>query len=72
MYFGRTSATITAMAAIDIAVWNLKGKRSASRSIACWAASSTTAIKAYASILFGRDGKETDRSPLAREPVTAP
>jgi L-alanine-DL-glutamate epimerase-like enolase superfamily enzyme len=46
MYFGRKALGITAMAAVDMALWDLKGRRSASRSTGCSAASSTTAFAA--------------------------
>ena len=59
MYFGRTSATITAMAAIDMALWDLKGKHFGEPIHRLLGGKQHDRIKAYASILFGRDGKET-------------
>src|SRR3954471_18043907 len=58
-YFGRTSVTIAAMSAVDMALWDLKGKHF-KQPIHCLLGGKQHArIKAYASILFGRDGKET-------------
>jgi L-rhamnonate dehydratase len=59
MYFGRTSATITAMAAIDMALWDLKGKHFGEPIHRLLGGKQHDRIKAYASILFGRDGQET-------------
>ncbi len=59
MYFGRTSVTITAMAAIDMALWDLKGKHFGQPIHRLLGGKQHDRIKAYASILFGRDGKET-------------
>ncbi|HEY4313151.1 MAG TPA: mandelate racemase/muconate lactonizing enzyme family protein [Pirellulales bacterium] len=59
MYFGRTSATITAMAAIDMALWDLKGKHFGEPIHRLLGGKQHDRIKAYASILFGRDGRET-------------
>jgi len=59
MYFGRTSATITAMAAIDMALWDLKGKHFGEPIHRLLGGKQHDKIKAYASILFGRDGRET-------------
>jgi L-alanine-DL-glutamate epimerase-like enolase superfamily enzyme len=59
MYFGRTSATITAMAAIDMALWDLKGKHFGEPIHRLLGGKQHDRIKAYASILFGRDGHET-------------
>ncbi|HVU87126.1 MAG TPA: mandelate racemase/muconate lactonizing enzyme family protein [Pirellulales bacterium] len=59
MYFGRTSATVTAMAAIDMALWDLKGKHFGEPIHRLLGGKQHDRIKAYASILFGRDGKET-------------
>ena len=42
MYFGRTGVGITAMAAVDMALWDLKGKAFGQQSTACSAASTTT------------------------------
>ena len=59
MYFGRSSVTITAMAAIDMALWDLKGKRYGQPIHRLLGGKQHDRIKAYASILFGRDGAET-------------
>ncbi|REJ93901.1 MAG: mandelate racemase/muconate lactonizing enzyme family protein [Planctomycetota bacterium] len=59
MYFGRTSVTITAMSAIDMALWDLKGKHFGEPIHRLLGGSRHKKIKAYASILFGRDGSET-------------
>jgi L-alanine-DL-glutamate epimerase-like enolase superfamily enzyme len=59
MYFGRTSVTICAMAAIDMALWDLKGKYFGQPIHRLLGGKLHDRIKAYASILFGRDGKET-------------
>ncbi|MBI2825035.1 MAG: mandelate racemase/muconate lactonizing enzyme family protein [Planctomycetia bacterium] len=59
MYFGRTSATITAMAAVDMALWDLKGKHFREPIHRLLGGKQHERIKAYASILFGRDGCQT-------------
>lgn len=59
MYFGRSSVTITAMAAIDMALWDLKGKHFGQPIHRLLGGKQHEKIKAYASILFGRDGEET-------------
>jgi L-rhamnonate dehydratase len=59
MYFGRTSVTITAMAAVDMALWDLKGKHFGQPIHRLLGGKQHERIKAYASILFGRDGRET-------------
>jgi L-rhamnonate dehydratase len=59
VYFGRTSVTITAMAAVDMALWDLKGKHFGEPIHRLLGGKRHDAIPAYASILFGRDGKET-------------
>lgn len=59
MYFGRSSVTITAMAAIDMALWDLKGKYFNQPIHRLLGGKHHDQIKAYASNLFGRDGKET-------------
>jgi L-alanine-DL-glutamate epimerase-like enolase superfamily enzyme len=64
MYFGRTSVAVTAMAAIDMALWDLKGKHFGQPIHRLLGGKQHEQIPAYASILFGRDGKET--SDIAR------
>ncbi len=59
LYFGRSSVTITAMAAIDMALWDLKGKHFGEPIHRLLGGKQYDQIKAYASILFGRDGRET-------------
>ena len=59
MYFGRSSVTITAMAAIDMALWDLKGKHFGEPIHRLLGGKQHDKILAYASILFGRDGQET-------------
>jgi L-alanine-DL-glutamate epimerase-like enolase superfamily enzyme len=59
LYFGRTSVTITAMAAIDMALWDLKGKHFGEPIHRLLGGKQHDKIPAYASILFGRDGSET-------------
>ena len=59
MYFGRTSVTIAAMAAIDLALWDIKGKHFGEPIHRLLGGKQHDSIKAYASILFGRDGAET-------------
>jgi len=59
MYFGRTAVGISAMAAIDMALWDLKGKHFGEPIHRLLGGNQHDRILAYASILFGRDGKET-------------
>ena len=59
MYFGRSSVAITAMAAVDMALWDLKGKLFQQPIHRLLGGKQHDRIKAYASILFGKDGKET-------------
>jgi L-rhamnonate dehydratase len=61
MYFGRSSVTITAMAAIDMALWDLKGKHFGEPIHRLLGGKQHEKLLAYASILFGRDGEETKR-----------
>src|SRR6266481_2813187 len=63
-YFGRSSVTIAAMSAVDMALWDLKGKHFGEPIHRLLGGKQHERIKAYASILFGRDGKET--SDIAR------
>jgi len=59
MYFGRTSVGIAAMSAIDIALWDIKGKHYGEPIHRLLGGQQHAKIRAYGSILFGRDGKET-------------
>lgn len=59
MYFGRTSVTIAAIAAVDLALWDLKGKHFGQPIHRLLGGKQHERIPAYASILFGRDGAET-------------
>ncbi len=59
MYFGRTSVTISAMAAIDMALWDLKGKAFGQPIHRLLGGKRFDKFRAYASILFGRDGSAT-------------
>lgn len=59
MYYGRTSVTLCAMAAVDMALWDLKGKYFGQPIHRLLGGKQHDRIKAYASILFGRDGHET-------------
>jgi L-rhamnonate dehydratase len=58
-YFGRTSVTIAAMAAVDMALWDLKGKLFQQPIHRLLGGKQHDRIAAYASSLFGRTGKET-------------
>lgn len=59
VYYGRTSVTITAMAAVDMALWDLKGKHFGEPIHRLLGGKQHSSIKAYASILFGKDGAAT-------------
>jgi L-rhamnonate dehydratase len=59
LYYGRTSVTVTAMAAVDMALWDLKGKHFGEPIHRLLGGKRHDRILAYASILFGRDGGET-------------
>src|SRR6266508_6010350 len=51
-YFGRTSVTIAAMSAVDMALWDLKGKKFAVPIHTLLGGKHHSRIPAYASILF--------------------
>jgi L-rhamnonate dehydratase len=59
MYFGRKAVGITAMAAIDMALWDLKGKAFGEPIHRLLGGAHHPKIRAYASILFGKDGRAT-------------
>jgi L-alanine-DL-glutamate epimerase-like enolase superfamily enzyme len=59
MYFGRKAVGITAMAAVDMALWDLKGKHFGEPIWRLLGGRHHDRFRAYASILFGRDGAET-------------
>jgi L-alanine-DL-glutamate epimerase-like enolase superfamily enzyme len=59
MYFGRTGVGITAMAAIDMALWDLRGKHYGEPIHRLLGGKQHSRIRAYASILFGQDGAAT-------------
>src|SRR2546422_7729740 len=59
MYYGRSSVTICAMSAVDMALWDLKGKYFKQPIHRLLGGQHHDRIKAYASILFGRNGKQT-------------
>src|SRR6266850_4067447 len=60
-YFGRTSVTIAAMSAVDMALWDHKGKHFKEPIHRLLGGKQHSRIKAYASILFGHDGAETEK-----------
>jgi L-rhamnonate dehydratase len=59
MYAGRRSVMITAMAAIDMALWDIQGKHFGEPIHRLLGGKQHDRILAYASILFGRDGAAT-------------
>lgn len=59
LYFGRTSVTVSAMSAVDMALWDLKGKHFGEPIHRLLGGKQHDRLPAYASILFGRDGAET-------------
>jgi len=64
-YLGRTSVTIAAMSAVDMALWDLKGKHFGEPIHRLLGGKLHDRIPAYASILFGKDGVETEK--IARQ-----
>ena len=60
-YFGRTSVTIAAMSAVDMALWDVKGKHFGEPIHRLLGGKLHDRIPAYASILFGKDGEETEK-----------
>ncbi|MCY3775448.1 MAG: mandelate racemase/muconate lactonizing enzyme family protein [Candidatus Aminicenantes bacterium] len=59
MYYGRRGVVITAMAGVDLALWDLKGKLFNQPVWRLLGGRHHDRIPAYASILFGGDGSET-------------
>lgn len=59
MYFGRKAVGITAMAAVDLALWDLKGKAFGQPIHRLLGGKIHDKFRGYASILFGKDGKAT-------------
>ena len=59
LYFGKSGVTITAMSAIDMALWDLKGKHYGEPIHRLLGGKQHDKFRAYASILFGKDGQET-------------
>lgn len=59
MYFGRTSVAIAAMSAIDMALWDIKGKHYREPIHRLLGGLRHDRIRAYASILFGKSGQAT-------------
>src|SRR5438477_2946135 len=58
-YFGRSSVTIAAMSAVDMALWDLKGKKFGVPIHTLLGGKQHSRFQAYASILFGKDGAQT-------------
>jgi len=59
MYYGRRAVVMAAMAGIDMALWDLKGKLFGQPIHRLLGGKRHATLPAYASILFGRDGNET-------------
>lgn len=59
MYYGRRAVVVTAIAAIDLALWDIKGKVYGQPIHRLLGGKQHEQIKAYASILFGSNGDET-------------
>jgi len=59
MYFGRRAVGIAAMAGVDLALWDIKGKTFQQPIWRLLGGRYHNSVPAYASILFGKDGSET-------------
>lgn len=59
MYYGRKGVGIAAMSAVDMALWDLKGKHFGEPIHRLLGGKQHDRIPAYASILFGQDGQAT-------------
>lgn len=59
MYFGRRGVAVAAMAGVDMALWDLKGKFFQEPIHRLLGGKRHDKILAYASILFGSDGRQT-------------
>lgn len=64
MYYGRRGVAIAAMAGVDLALWDIKGKFYKQPIWRLLGGRHHDRVQAYASILFGKDGAET--SEIAR------
>lgn len=59
-YYGRRGVVVHAMAGVDMALWDLKGKYYGVPVHALLGGAFTTRVRAYASDLFGVDAEETE------------
>ena len=59
MYFGRRAVGIAAMAGVDLALWDIKGKAHNEPVWRLLGGRHHDRVPAYASILFGKDGSQT-------------
>lgn len=59
VYYGRRGVVVHAISGIDIALWDLKGKAFGRPLCELLGGTTDVKVRAYASALFGRDGKET-------------